>query len=213
MTTNTRERLLESPPPLLPETLQRLDRLIADQGLDRSEILSPERLAAQTALPVATVRTLLDGGTVAEGDVADRVCSRVQTLADAYMARANMKKPDLLREMVSQLGISPYWARLICEGKKTPNVEVLHGLVKFFEIGPSGEAFFTDAAPDALNRVLLPVVQRYENPQQDPLEALLEKYNVKAADFRHYGTVTPEQLEALFAGVLKSVMPEGDPNR
>jgi transcriptional regulator with XRE-family HTH domain len=190
----------------LPETLRRLNERIAEQGLDRQQLLDPRDLAERTALPEATVRMLLAGGTPPSDDVKERVCARIKTVAVAYMKRTRTSKPELVLELMKHLSVSEWWARLIIDGKKAPNIEILHGLVVFFGVGEK-EAFFTDDAAEALNRVLRPVVEKLENADGDPVQALLKKYGVAAADFRHHGSVTPTQLEALLAGVIRSVMP------
>ncbi|MFE7236213.1 hypothetical protein ACWCRF_38765 [Streptomyces sp. NPDC002405] len=196
----------------LPETLQRLDALIEDQQLNRAELVDPRRLAEKTALPESTVRTLLAGGTPPQEEVGERVCARVRTLADAYLARTGRRKRELVAAVHRQCGISEVWARQIIDGKKVPSVELLHGLVKFFDLRDAKEAFFTDEAPDALNRVLLSTLDKYENPEQDPVQALLKKYGVVATDMRHHGSLSAEQLETLLAGVIKSVMPPQEDN-
>jgi hypothetical protein len=191
----------------LPVTLRRLDELIAEQALDRQQLLDPRDLAERTALPEATVRLLLDGGAAPGDDVKERVCARIKTVAVAYMKRTRTSKSELVLQLMRHLSVSEWWARLIIDGKKAPNIEVLHGLVRFFGVGEK-EAFFTDDAAEAVNRVLLPVVEKLENADGDPVQALLKKYGVAAADFRHNGAVTPAQLEALLAGVIRSVMPQ-----
>ncbi|MFH9981972.1 hypothetical protein ACH4ND_22555 [Streptomyces sp. NPDC017179] len=196
----------------LPETLQRLDALIEDQRLNRAELLDPSRLAEDTALPESTVRTLLSGGTPPREEVGERVCARVRKLADAHLARTGRRKPELVAAVHRQCGISEVWARLIIGGRKVPSVELLHALVKFFDLDDAREAFFTDEAPDALNRALLPILDTYEHPEQDPVQALMKKYGVVATDMRHHGSLTAEQLETLLAGVIKSVMPPQEDN-
>nr|WP_252980785.1 hypothetical protein [Streptomyces chartreusis] len=110
--------------------------------------------------------------------------------------------------MHRRLGISEYWARQICEGKKVPNIELLHGLVDYFEI-EAGEPFFTNSADRALNRALLPVLQRFE-PDGDPLDAMLARHGVVQTDLRLHGALNAEQRRLLM-GVLYSVLsPEGD---
>ncbi|MFI1370225.1 hypothetical protein [Streptomyces griseochromogenes] len=199
--------------PNLPETFRRLNALIEEQKLDRSELLDPEVLATRTALPVATVRTLLRGGDALEDSVAERVCARIKVLSDAYLsARPGQTRAQLVNEIAEALGVSKPWARQVCEGRKLPNVTLLHQLVQFFEVDAStGEAFFTAAAPDALNRALRDILTKYENPERDPLQALLARYGVKAADMRlHDSSITPEQLESLLEGVFQSLKPKGD---
>ncbi|MFH8934085.1 hypothetical protein [Streptomyces griseosporeus] len=191
----------------LHETLRRLRDHAAEQELN------PQELADQTAMPVGTVLALLRGEELPPDTVDERVCSRIKVLADAHSARTQKRFGDLVSEVAGKLSISDVWARKLLRGEKTPNVTLLHGLVDFFKVD-GGEAFFTASPADALNRALRKILERYEEPQQDPIDALMAKFGVKAMDLRHHGTMTKDQLEMLLEGVIKSVVPpEGDPRR
>ncbi|MGW1171935.1 hypothetical protein [Streptomyces sp. NPDC002550] len=146
---------MESTP--LPETLQRLDSLIKQEGLNRSEILSPRALATKTALSESTVCTLLQGSQAPAETVNERVRSRIKALADRHLARTGQRMSDLAGSISRRLGVSAFWARQVCAGDKVPSVELLHGLVDFFKV-EGGEAFFTAPAPEALNRALLTIL-------------------------------------------------------
>lgn len=195
---------MASPPPLS-ETLRRLDKAIQEKGV-RSDLLNVTELAAKTALPTSTVRTLLQGGTPPDDSVNDRVRTRIAALAKANMAATGKRMSDLASDISQRLGVSGYWARQICDGKKVPSVELLHGLVEYFEV-EEGEAFFTASAADALNRALLPLLHKLEHPESDPVLALMDRYGVRSADLRMHGSLTREQLERLLEGVLRSVVP------
>jgi len=197
------------PPTRLPATLRRLDTLVEEQGLACSDLLDPRELAARTALPESTVRTLLKGGAAPADKVNDRVCARLRTLADAHLARTGGRMSDLAAAIRERLGVSDYWARQVCAGKKVPSVEFLHGLVEFFGV-EGGEAFFTARAADSLDRVLRPVLRKLEGgaEQPDPVRALMDRYGVQAADLRRHGAMTPEQLDRLLEGVIRSAVPQ-----
>ena len=194
---------MQSTPPLT-ETLERLETVIAQQGLDRAELLDPAVLATRTALPEATVRTLLDGGPPPAEEVNDRVRHRIHTLVRARLAATGRRMSDLAAEIHRLTGVSEMWARQVCDGKKVPNVEFLHHLVKFFRVD-GAESFFTAPADEALNRALLPTLRRLET---DPLQPLMDKYGVKGSDLRMHGSMSRAQLERLLEGVLRSVLPE-----
>ncbi|MEV1081995.1 hypothetical protein AB0I98_27715 [Streptomyces sp. NPDC050211] len=194
----------------LPETLQRLGELIRERGLNRSDFLDPQILAARTALPESTIRRMLNGRKPPADTVNERVGTRMQALSTAYLSRTGKRMSDLATEISERLGISEVWARSVCDGKKVPNVELLHHLVGFFAV-EGGESFFTAPADEALNRVLLPEVKRLESPEPDPVAALLDRYGVKSTDLRLHGSLSREQLERILEGVLRSVLPqEGD---
>ncbi|MEU3895254.1 hypothetical protein [Streptomyces sp. NPDC045251] len=198
------------PVPPLHETLERLEALITEHGLDRTDLLDPAKLAAQTALPEDAVRVLLAGGSLPADTVNDRVRARISTLATAYLQATGRRMSDLASELHLRLGVSEIWARQICDGKKVPNLEFLHGLVKFFDI-EGGEAFFTAPADETFNRVLLSTLRRLES---DPVQALLDRYGVRGTDLRAHGSMTRRQLERLLEGVFRSVLPEeGEDNR
>ncbi|MFF9218695.1 hypothetical protein [Streptomyces viridosporus] len=197
-------------PPPLSETLQRLDALIREKGLERSELLDVTGLAARTALPESTVHTLLQGGAPPDDTVNDRVRARISALAKADMAATGRRMSDLAADISRRLDVSEYWARQVCDGRKVPSVELLHGLVEYFEVD-GGEGFFTASAADALNRVLLPLLHGLEDPRSDPVLALMDRYGVKSTDLRMHGSLTREQVERLLEGILRSVVPpEGD---
>ncbi|MFI7870011.1 hypothetical protein [Streptomyces salinarius] len=195
---------MASPSPLS-ETLRRLDRVVQEKEV-RTKLLDAAELACRTALPVSTVRSLLQGGTPPDDSVNDRVRTRIAALAEAEMAATGKRMSDLASDISERLGVSGYWARQVCDGKKVPSVELLHGLVEYFGV-EEGEAFFTASAADALNRVLLPVLHGLEEPENDPVLALMDRYGVRSADLRAHGSLTREQLERLLEGVLRSVVP------
>lgn len=192
--------------PALSGTLRRLRTLVEERGLDPSELLDPDGLAEHTALPPATVRALLDGAAPPADSVNDRVRSRVRTLARAHLARTGGRMSDLVSDVSQRLRVSEVWARLVCDGKKVPSVELLHGLVGFFGV-QGGEAFFTAPADEALDRALLPVLEGLQGPAADPVQALMDRYGVRATDLRRHGSLTREQVERLLEGVLRSVVP------
>ncbi|MEV7287686.1 hypothetical protein AB0O01_24480 [Streptomyces sp. NPDC093252] len=55
-----------------------------------------------------------------------------------------------MAQLHRELGVSEYWARQVCGGRKVPSLEFLHGLVRFFRVD-GGEAFFTASADEALD--------------------------------------------------------------
>ncbi|MET7289957.1 hypothetical protein [Streptomyces sp. NPDC005573] len=191
--------------PPLPETLERLAALIRERGLDRADVLDPGGLAARTALPEGTVRTLLAGGAPPADTVNDRARTRINVVAAAYLATTGGRMSDLAAELHTRLGVSEVWARQVCDGKKVPNLELLHGLVKFFGVD-GGESFFTAPAEDALNQALLPALRTLET---DPLQALMDRCGVRGTDLRAHGAPSRRQLERLVEGVLRSVLPDG----
>ncbi|WP_326724729.1 helix-turn-helix transcriptional regulator [Streptomyces sp. NBC_00243] len=196
----------------LPETVQRLRALIAEKDLEPSEYLGPKELADKTALPLATIETLLSGGTPPADTVNDRVCARIKTLADKH-ASTPREKSDLVAEIAARLGISQAWARKVVDGEKMPNVDALHGLSNFFGVDGE-ERFFTASAEDALNRILSTRLEELQDPPTDPFAAIMEHYGVKSTDLRSHASLTPEQFRMVVDGIMRSFMPpRGDDER
>jgi antitoxin component HigA of HigAB toxin-antitoxin module len=201
----------------LARTVRRLDRAIEERGLTRAQFLDPPVLAATTALPESVVRELLAGGRPPDDTVNERVRARIKALSDAHLRRHGTIMRDLAAEVSARTGISDVWARAVCDGRKTPNVELLHHLVGFFGV-EGGESFFTAPADEALARVLRSLARKLEHPhlgpeaalqEVDPVAALLDRYGVVSSDLRMHGSVPRAQLERLLEGVLRSVLPQG----
>ncbi|MFE6281086.1 hypothetical protein [Streptomyces sp. NPDC057877] len=192
--------------PTLRVTLERLEALTAERGIERSELLDLKELAARTALPHWQIRALLRGDEPPDDTVNDRVRERIQTLANAHLERTGQRMSDLVGSISRQLGVSAYWARQVCSGQKVPSVELLHGLVGFFRV-EGEEAFFTAPAADALNRVLMPLVTTLQSASDragtavDPLAAaLLTGYgDVRGVALRRAGRLPPERWKVLNA--------------
>jgi hypothetical protein len=191
-------------------TLRRLDAQIQERGLDRTVVLDAQTLADRTSLPVTTIRSLLQGQSVPEEEFTERVLSRIRTFMAFHRAGHHKTEAQLITEVMRALKISRPWARSLVRGEKVPNSKTLHELAVYFELAGQ-ETYFTSGAEDAFNRELQHILLRYEAPQQDPIQALMDKYGVSATDMRahgHAGGITSkEQLAALLEGVFKSVIP------
>lgn len=196
------------PAPSLPQTLERLDALVRRLGVQRSEVLDVRDLATRTALPEDCVRALLRGDEVPEDTVNERVRARIKVLADAYLARTGKRMSDLAGRMERDLGISGVWARSICTGKKVPSVELLHELVRFFKV-EGGEGFFTDPAPEALNRALLSVLASLQpvpaEHSDNPMTVLAADGDVRGLALRQARELSPERWRVLNA-TLKALL-------
>ncbi|MFF9091293.1 hypothetical protein ACF1BE_34025 [Streptomyces sp. NPDC014991] len=194
---------MELDPPLA-VTLDRLEILLQERGLQRSELLDYKNLSARTALPEDTVRALLNGLEPPPDSVNERVRARVKALADAHLVRTGRRMSDLAGNISQQLGVSAFWARQVCSGEKVPSVEFLHGLVSFFQV-EGGEAFFTSPASEALNRVLLPMVAMLQQTTEsdaatDSLAARLSGYDdVRGVALRQAHNLPQERWNVLNA--------------
>ncbi|WP_234337133.1 hypothetical protein [Streptomyces xylophagus] len=184
-----------------------MDELINEQGLKRADIFDSQVLAARTALPDVVIGRLLKGRKPPADSVNERVCARLKVVSSAYLARTGKRMSELAADIHAELGISDVWARNVCEGKKTPNIDLLHHLAAYFGV-EDGERFFTAPADEALNRVLLPTLRQLEVPETDALALLLRQYGVETAHMRQDGSMTREQIERVLKGVLQSVLPQ-----
>lgn len=158
-------------PESLPQTLARLDALIARTGADREQLLDVSALSERTALGEDEIRTLLGGGEPPVDRVDDRVRRRVRALHAVCLARSGKRTVDVCKEVAERLSISPEWARQLLLGKKMPNVPDLTELAAFFGV-EEGVRFFTDPAATVLNRELHRVLEELEGGEGE--EALVE---------------------------------------
>ncbi|OBQ52352.1 hypothetical protein A4U61_07845 [Streptomyces sp. H-KF8] len=158
------------------ETLRRLEAQIEAQGLERHTILNPQTLADKTSLPVDTVLALLRGEEVPEREFNERVLARMKAFVAYHLAETQRTEAQLIGEVqVALHPISRPWARSVIRGEKVPNSKTLHELAVYFELDGQ-ETYFTSLAVDALNRALQRILLRYEPPERDPIEALMDRY-------------------------------------
>jgi transcriptional regulator with XRE-family HTH domain len=198
----------------LDETLRRLERRITEGKLDRRKILNPGELAAKTSLPLATVQALLRGKGVPEEPFKVQVTGRIATFLTMYMNRDEKSKrteTQLVAELHQNLGLSKEWVRQIVRGQKVPSSEALHELAVYFKLDGQ-ETYFTSAPATALNRELTRILHRYEAPERDPIDALMERWGVKSTDMRLHGGggKNKEEIARLLEAVFKTVLPQED---
>jgi transcriptional regulator with XRE-family HTH domain len=194
----------------LSETLRRLEAQIKERGLDRTAVLSAKELADKTSLPVKTVRALLQGKAMPAEPFNERVLARIKNVVALHLAETGKSETQLIGEVMTALGLSRPWARSVIRGEKVPNAKKLHELAIHFKLDGQ-ETYFTSDADVVLNRELRKILLRFESPERDPIDALMEQWGVKATDMRAHGHATgitsKEQLAALLEGVFKSVLP------
>lgn len=195
--------------PPLPDTLDRLDRLLAETSASRDEELRIDDLAFRTALPEATVRTLLNRETVPEDTVEERVCARIAAIGAAYITVTGKRAADVRREVAVAMGRSTEWARQLLAGQSVPNLSNFVALRSYFDEGlrlDLDAEFFTAPAEEALSRALQPIVQRLGG--HDPLEAALAEMKVRSIDHRAKD-MSSRQREAL-AEFIRAVVAPGE---
>lgn len=196
---------MSQPHAALGETLDRIRRLAAERGQTLHDVVDPEGLADAIALPIEIVQALLNGEMLPPDDIEQRVCQRVHALYLARIARTGMRPTDVRREIQTHLGRSHEWVRLLCYGRKVPNVGDLHKLRDFF--GVCDSFHFTDPASHALNKALQPYLRQLEAESGSLLTTLLRDFN--AASLAYRGQVMNVREEAIVTTVFTALMNPG----
>lgn len=192
----------------LHETLERLDALLRERGVHRSEVFDVAELSAKTAIPVEDVHALLDGKALPEDEVEARVCGRINLLYKRLVEDTGKRPVDVVKDVAANLKVSEVWARMLIKGDKLPNVPHLKVLAEYFRVPV---AFFTDSAPAALDRELRPIVDRLEEP--DPLASLMRQFDIKGISARTDGRPLSPGERARIAAILQIVLSEEEPRQ
>ncbi|NUV58822.1 transcriptional regulator [Streptomyces sp. CAI-85] len=193
---------MSDPNSSLPETLARLRTLIAEKGLRQETVFDVPTLSRAAVLDEAEVRALLageelhDGGSGEEA-VKERVRSRLARTYQVYLDTHRVSFAEGIRTVAARLDISEMWARQLVKGVKVPSVGHLPQLAEFFAVDLH---FFTDAAPDNLNRALQPLLRELQS--EDPVAELMSEHGLAGISFRG---LAPER-RAMLAGVIKAVL-------
>lgn len=188
--------------PALCATLARINDLIAGSGRDRDEVLNAAELARRTALPVAHVQTLLNGGQVPDDDIEQRVCARVHALYQARIAETGKRPADIRQEIAEHLQRSHEWVRRLCNGEKTPSVRDLHGLRGYFGIGD--RFLFTASAADTLNGALQATLRMLEATEDNLLVRVMREFDQVLLARR--GKALTEQEKSVITSYVTAVL-------
>lgn len=189
----------------LQETLARLAVLIPETGHSREETLNTAALARDTADPEEIVESLLNGQSIAEADIDQRVTRRVKALFLARIAETGHSRTRLYNEAAAHLQISSEWARLLLNGEKIPNIKLLSGLETFFG---RRSGFFQCTAADALDYALQPVLKTLDAGASDPMTELMNRFNLVAVARR--GKPATHQQETMMTQFITAIL-ESDP--
>ncbi|MFD5856139.1 hypothetical protein [Streptomyces chartreusis] len=155
----------------LPETLARIEELIALSGRARDEVLNIRELSHATGLYESEVELLLAGGHLDELDEEDQealVRQRVRFLYEQH--RGPNDGPRDVREIAAAIGQTPTWTKKLVEGTAKPSLVSGSRLTKYYEVAAT---FLTDSPDEALNRELRPVLFDLE-VEADPGKTLKE---------------------------------------
>ncbi|WP_455355893.1 transcriptional regulator [Streptomyces sp. SYSU K217416] len=182
----------------LPDTLARIDRLVAERGLDRAAILDVKALSSKTGISEEDVRSLLDGNEVPEGDVETRARNRVRFLRQTRCA--HKRDRELIPEIAAAIGASTVWVRALLSGEKVPSLKYGEGLEDFFGVEPG---FLTAKPGYALNKSLQSVLQDLGEPAH-PLSELMARHGLTSVSLR--GRTLKDYEESALVAVLKNVL-------
>ncbi|MGW6795664.1 hypothetical protein [Streptomyces chartreusis] len=152
----------------LPETLARIEELMAQSGRPRDEVLNVRELSHATGLYESEVDLLLAGGHLDEEDQEVLVRQRVRFLYEQY--KGPNHGPRDVREIAAAIGQTPTWTKKLVEGTAKPSLVSGSRLTKYYEVAAT---FLTDTADEALNRELQSVLFSLE-VEADPGKTLKE---------------------------------------
>jgi len=186
----------------LGKTLERLDALIAESGRDRDEVLNIAELRDSTRLPEEQVSSLLNGETLPDETVRERLTSRINALVDAHVAETGQRIVDVRADIAATVGVSAEWVRRWLAGTAVPNIEDMMGLRKHFKVE---EGFFTAPASDLLARELEPILLELEGPV-DPMTQLVKELGLTGVSPRAK-TMSPRE-KTILAKMIRSLLEE-----
>ncbi|MFM9367251.1 helix-turn-helix domain-containing protein [Streptomyces sp. Da 82-17] len=134
---------------------------LADRvGVPRGEVFRPQRLSAESGVPVAVVEELLAGRTAGEADLQARFLQRFALL------RKTRLKPDGRRytqqEIADGAGMSRQQAGALINGDRRPTMEHCAAIQRFFKVHAG---FLTAEDADALTGALRRVEEELRQRQ------------------------------------------------
>ncbi|MFE4208894.1 hypothetical protein ACFRSX_14135 [Streptomyces goshikiensis] len=172
-------------------TLARLDELIEDSGLDRSDVLDPARLSLSTGLPPEVVAAGLDRRPMAAVSFLEQVGQRLEFL------RATRQRPDgrpyPLKEIADGAGLTSQWLGQIVKCEKKPSLEHAARIEDFFRV-PRG--FLTATPSQALDRALR---ARLADEQSRLMAEFKSRNQLGGIAFRGLRDASPRTLAAVQA--------------
>lgn len=183
----------------LHDLLGRLDRLLEARDKTREDVLNVDRLAAATGLTRQEVGTLLRGRRLRARQTAEYVPQRVRLLCERHEQKTGKTLARMVGDLTAGGAMGDVWARKLLQGERVPSVPHLGVLADYFGVPV---AYFMDSAPVALARELRPIVDELE---EDPLDALMDRFGIQAVHARTDGRLTPSQ-RATIAGLIEVVL-------
>ncbi|MEV6680647.1 hypothetical protein AB0N09_27855 [Streptomyces erythrochromogenes] len=194
----------------LAKTMQTVELLLEQTGLDRSSVLNLKELAHQTSLSEKELRTLLAGKKLPPiKDFDAEVVRRIKFLQATRLREVEgpggttYKKPYSSAAIAQACGMTPAWLSALLAKPKAPNLDHSAHLADFFKV-PVG--FLTDQPAKGLARVLNDIViPHLGHFKESPTEATVNRHAVKIAH-RLGDTKLSRDQEAAFMVFIDSVV-------
>ncbi|WP_328775241.1 hypothetical protein OHU17_03945 [Streptomyces goshikiensis] len=172
-------------------TLARLDELIEDSGLDRSDVLDPARLSLSTGLPPEVVAAGLDRRPMAAVSFLEQVGQRLEFLRTTRLRPDG--RPYPLKEIADGAGLTSQWLGQIVKCEKKPSLEHAARIEDFFRV-PRG--FLTATPSQALDRALR---ARLADEQSRLMAEFKSRNQLGGIAFRGLRDASPRTLAAVQA--------------
>ncbi|MEU3904493.1 hypothetical protein [Streptomyces goshikiensis] len=172
-------------------TLARLDELIEDSGLDRSDVLDPARLSLSTGLPPEVVAAGLDRRPMAAVSFLEQVGQRLEFLRTTRLRPDG--RPYPLKEIADGAGLTSQWLGQIVKCEKKPSLEHAARIEDFFRV-PRG--FLTATPSQALDRALR---VRLADEQSRLMAEFKSRNQLGGIAFRGLRDASPRTLAAVQA--------------
>ncbi|MET9667632.1 XRE family transcriptional regulator [Streptomyces sp. NPDC006475] len=162
----------------LTETLRTIHAIVDEAGLRREDVLDVAALSFETGIPEETVTALLNGESVEEVELGERVSQRFRFLRETR-PRPGDGKEFSLPEIAASFGASRQSLTPLAKGTGKPGLQHAFSIEKFFGV-PTG--FLTTEAVPALDRALQSVLKDLR--ELHPLTALMASHDVKEIALR-----------------------------
>ncbi|MFG2874604.1 hypothetical protein ACGFYU_06275 [Streptomyces sp. NPDC048337] len=127
----------------LARTLEALDLLLSDMGMERSAVLDLRKLSYEACLSEATVKDLLAGKRLPEVDFREVVFGKIVFLMDTRRktttdaSGAEREQPYTAAEIAKGVGRTSAWLSKLLKTKSTPGLETASMLCRFFNVPSS----------------------------------------------------------------------------
>ncbi|MFC9295800.1 hypothetical protein ACFTWH_10670 [Streptomyces sp. NPDC057011] len=141
----------------LVKTLEVLDKLLSEMGLERADVLDLRKLSHETCLREPTVKALLAGRRLPEVEFRYVVVDKIKFLMETRLKTTRdangieRLQPYSAAEIARAVYKTPQWLSLLLKKASAPSLETTGMLSKFFDVPSS---LLVEWPPESLARVL-----------------------------------------------------------